>query len=454
MEELAETISKALGSAHRRSRAELEATAERVLSELAELRRRHASAQARLEEEPSVGGGLGPLGRSTIRTELFAELQRGANEAKTGADRGARLEALERELTRDLADFRSDGPDALLETLGARGPGDPVSDRLQRHAAHQAPVVALLGKVRAAQLHLAALYSDEVHDPYFEHFALSSLDQDERRFLAPLVFFAVDVSASHELPSLGHLVAEKLPVILVRVCTVKSVDGSPSADLPLPYAALAFSPQWTWVQTTWDLQATELPALLTELLADVGRITGPAFVDVLACDSPRQAELAEQCGVWPAVAYFPGDGQAERESAALVRSAPVPVSADLGPASFAWALHEDFDLGSHFVELEDSIRRSAGKPLDEYLALTREERQYYFPYIRAAGQARLVPSDVLRYCEQLSRINEIWVSLRRPRVEPAPPEMPAPAARPVPDQSVSEDALRAALERILTKLAE
>ena len=85
---------------------------------------------------------------------------------------------------------------------------------------------------------------DEVHDPYFEHFGLDSLDEAERRFLAPLAFFAVDVSVGHELPSLGHLVAEKLPVaqfIAYYLSNVNSLIGEvgyfPAPDDDLAEAA-------------------------------------------------------------------------------------------------------------------------------------------------------------------------------------------------------------------------
>ena len=369
------------------SRAELDAQAERILVDLAELRRRHDSEHASLEEEASVGRGLGPLGRSTMRTDVFAELQRDANAAHLEANRGARLGALEHELEQALSEFRNRGSGSVLERLEPRHSEDVFAQALQQHEAQQTPVVTLLGKLREAQLHLGALYREAVHSRYFERFSLDSLHEDERRQLAPLALLAVDSSTSRALPSIVHLASSHLPVIVVRVCRPKSSgDAALSPELPLPCAALAFSPQWTWLQTTWHEQASALPPSLAEMLSNLGRTTGPAFVDILACDSARQAELAEACGVWPSVAYSPGEGARGGATTPLVRWSPAATGADQSPATFAWELLGASERADRFVELEGPAAQSGGKPARCLLGASQRGAPVPLPRIRGRRQ--------------------------------------------------------------------
>lgn len=465
METVTEPIKAAVSAAQARNREDLEQKAEQLLGELRESLERESSVQQRLGDESSVKRSLGPLGQSTMRTEVFAELQRGVGAAKTGAARVSRLGALEYQMQKALGELRALRPDAAFQTIQANTSQDRILDALKGHEENQAPVVALVGKMRAAQLHLAALYRDGVHDEYFKRFSISLLDGDERHFLAPLVLFAVDVPPSDEVLSLGRLAAASLPVIVVRVHTMPSGESPALPDLPLPYAARAFSPQWTWLQTTWDTHARELPPLL-RAAADLNRITGPVFIDVLACDSCPLLQLAEDCGVWPKIRYFPGDLTAGQPVEPMGRSSSAEGHADLNPAFFAWQILRTAPLRSHFVELQHSAERSRGKPLGDYLALPRDERHYYFPFFVADGKARLVPPDVLHYCEQLGYVNTIWQRLGPAPAEPLPKSQPAPTQpernKPSPEQSktqpenktVQDEAMRSALERMLERLIE
>ncbi len=450
MRVLTEAIEAALRTACSRSRSELVACAERNLGELGALRQRDDSEHARLEQEPSVGRALGPLGRSAMRTDVFAALQHDANAAAPASKRGARLRALERELEQALAGFRGHTLDPALETLD----DDSVTQALEQYEARQASAIDLVGKVREAQLHLDALYRQNVHAPYFEAFGLDSLDEDERRYLAPLGFLAVDPATGPALASIVRLVSSRLPLIVVRVCRTRSITGAASPELPLPYAALAFSPQCSWLQTTWEEASDPLPPLLAEMLAALGHSTGPALADILACDSARQVELAEASGVWPTVAYLP-DAAKAGGSAPMVRWSPPPERAGLSPADFAWELLASGARRDRFVELQGPIGKSGAKRLEDYLALSREARQSAFPVFQPDGKLRMVPADVLRYCDRLQFVNGIWERLGGSPAEPdREDEKPTVVTPPTPEKPLPDEAMRTALERILLRLTE